>query len=193
MKTRKKLAAALVSSTLILLLAGDVLARSGRMPHAQRIQRGEYEVLEPGEMRLERMTQRLNLTEEQKTAIGGLIADVRKKNLELRKQLERVRHELKGEMLKDKPDERTVVELTERIGKLRTDLRVNRVKNELAVRTHLSPEQRDAMLLMGRSGSRYRGRGAGDRHGRPQMQDACPLQRMGKHPRRGFERGPDGL
>lgn len=187
MKSRQTWVLAILSIATIALLAGDVLAQGGRAPRAPR---GERQLRDPGETRLDRMAARLDLTQEQRVAIEAIQTAARGNNLELRKQIERARHELRGEMLKDNPDERSVVQLTERIGKLRTELQVNRAKTRLAVRAQLTPEQRDKMLLM-RGSDRRGGRGAGSwccggegpsggpRHGRSEHRRGGPRDASG--------------
>ncbi|MBU2499914.1 Spy/CpxP family protein refolding chaperone [bacterium] len=114
------------------------------------------------------MAERLDLTGEQQTAIDKIREEGRKENLELRKQMMRLRNELHGEMLKDDPSEKTVLDLTNRMGEIRTTLQGNRIKHQLAVRKVLTPEQRDLMLLMGEGGPRGRGGrgGSGPGHDR---------------------------
>ena len=105
-----------------------------------------------GEFRLERMAARLGLTDEQAEAIEKIREDGRKGNLELRKQTMRLRNELRGEMLKDDPSQKTVLDLNAKLGDLRTEKQANRLKNRLAVREQLTPDQRDQMLMMDKSG-----------------------------------------
>jgi Spy/CpxP family protein refolding chaperone len=61
---------------------------------------------------------------------------------------------LQGEMLKDEPSEKRVTELVQQIGQLRTQQHLTRLKQRLAVRNLLTPEQRDRML--GLRGLRHR-------------------------------------
>ena len=82
--------------------------------------------------------------------------------IEVRKQLLRLHNELEGEMLADEPQEATVVELTDKIGQLRTELQVERARTQLAVRELLTPEQRDKMMMLKAT---HRGAGKHGRHG----------------------------
>jgi Spy/CpxP family protein refolding chaperone len=191
MKNVKKWTVAALFIAVTSLVVTDLMAQSGRKPRVQRLESDEREMIEPGQMRIERMTQRLNLTQEQQTAVAELHESARVKSMDLRKQIERVRHELKGEMLKDSPNERTVIQLTEQLGKLRTDLQVNRVKTRLAVRAQLTPEQRDKMILMHRSGSRFDRHGAEGRRGMSEAWGGCPLHHGPghAHPRAGRKAG----
>jgi len=155
----KRMTLTIVAVALVTTMVTSALAQSGRAPRAQR---GEREMMEPGERQLERMTERLDLTEAQQTAIQKLQTESRQQALELRKEMARLRNEIQGEMLKDAPAERTVVQLHEKLGELQTKLKVHRVKTRLAIREQLTPEQRDQMLLQGeRRGSQRRGGQAG--------------------------------
>ncbi len=109
------------------------------------------------------MVERLGLSEDQQAAIEEIHSQARQGNLELRKEMMRLRNELQGEMLKDEPNEKAVLSLTEKIGEVRTDMQLNRAKARLAVRRQLTPEQRDMMLVI-RGGIGGHGGPAG-RHG----------------------------
>ena len=72
-------------------------------------------------------------------------------------------------MLKDDPSEKAALDLTGKIGALRTEIQANRMTSRLEVRKQLTPEQRDKMLMMrerhqgreGREGRRGGSRGMG--------------------------------
>ena len=110
---------------------------------------------------IERLAARLDLSPEQVQAITALQEQGRTLNQSLRKDMLRLRNDLKGEMLKDAPDAKAAKGLVAKIGDLRTKMQQNRLDTRLAVRQQLTPEQRDKMLLMGEG----RG-GRGDREGR---------------------------
>ena len=132
-----------------------------------------------------RMAERLDLTEQQQEAIAKIRQEGSKGNLELRKQMMRLRNEIQGEMLKDQPSEKTVLDLTAQMGKIRTELQSNRIKQQLAIGKLLTPEQRDQMLLMGQGGRQ--GRGGHDRHGR---RDGSGCGAAGDCQGHGHGRGP---
>ena len=116
--------------------------------------------------RLEMLADHLELTEEQVKAIEGIRTQGQEKNMELRKELMRLRNELQGEMLKDDPSEKAALDLSGKIGALRSEMQANRLTNRLEVRKQLTPEQRDKMLMLqerfqGREGRRGGGRGMG--------------------------------
>ena len=121
--------------------------------------------------RMEFLAERLELTDEQVTAIEGIHDEGQAKNMELRKEMMRLRNELEGEMLKDDPSEKAALDLTGKIGALRTEIQANRMTSRLEVRKQLTPEQRDKMLMMrerhqgreGREGRRGGSRGMGPR------------------------------
>lgn len=125
---------------------------------------GDCQGVDRGEMRMERMVQRLDLTEEQAESIAKIREEGRSANAKLRKEMMRLRNELQGELLKDDPSRKSVLDLNEKMGALRTQMRANRLENRLAVREQLTPEQRDRMLLSGESG-RGGQAGRGDRCG----------------------------
>lgn len=145
----------ILSTMLLVALAASAVAQPERGPRGLRADRESFE---PGEMRLERMAERLNLTVEQREKIADLQTSSREQAVDLRKQMARLQNELRGEMLEDEPDERTVVQLHEKLGEIRTKLQVNRARTRLAIREQLTPEQRDRMMLQRGSWS-DRGRG----------------------------------
>ena len=173
MTTNRKPGWLAAAAVIIILTAAPAATAQGPGPGARGAQgaRCGQEGFGPGHgggCGGEFMAERLDLTEEQQAAIAGIREEGRKQNLELRKQMMRLRNELHGEMLKDDPSEKAVLDLTNRMGEIRTTLQGNRVKHQLAVRKVLTPEQRDRMLMMG--------------EGRPRGQDG----------RGGFGRGDDG-
>ena len=122
--------------------------------------------------RLEMLADHLELTEEQVVAIEGIRTQGQGKNMELRKELMRLRNELQGEMLKDDPSEKAALDLSGKIGALRSEMQANRLTNRLEVRKQLTPEQRDKMLVLrerfhgskgGKGGRGHRGAGHGAR------------------------------
>lgn len=147
--THKTMQVAALATLLIVGLASAAVAQG---PGSGRGGRGDGEF--GPQMRVERMASQLDLSDEQVAAISEIHAKGRADNLELRKQMMRLRNEKQGEMLKDEPSAGKVAELTQKIGDLRTKMSLNRSASRLAVRKLLTPEQRDKMLLMG-------GRGAG--------------------------------
>jgi len=104
---------------------------------------------------LDRMADILDLTGEQRTAIEELRQQGREQGLELRKEVARLQNQFDGEMLADEPSSKTLVDLTEKIGALRTQLQVIRLKTRLAVRDQLTDEQRDQWVLRGQKHGRH--------------------------------------
>lgn len=138
----------LVAVALVLLTAGLSEARQpgrgGNMPGGRQ----------------ELLTERLDLTAEQQETIAGIKEESAARNLELRKELMRLRNQLAGEMLKDDPAESEVLSLTDQIGDLRNQMDANRMKCRLEVRKQLTPEQRDKMLVMNRRHGKDGGEGS---------------------------------
>jgi len=89
----------------------------------------------------------------------------------LQKQLLRLRNDMRGEMLKDQPDRRKIVQIAEQIGGVQTKLGVHRAEQMLSMREVLTPEQRDRWMTRGHGPMGMRGmhRGPGGRggHGGP--------------------------
>lgn len=115
--------------------------------------------------RVEMMAKRLELSEEQLTTITKIHEDSRKDGLEKRKELMRLRNELRGEMLKDDPSEKDVLAINSKMGSLKTEMKALRLKTRLAVREELTAEQRDQMLMMGGQGGMGGHGGKGGRMG----------------------------
>ncbi len=117
--------------------------------------------------RFERLASRLELTEQQQQDITDIRDQTRAKNLTIGKQLLQLQNELDGALLADKIDDGKVLGLVEQIGKVRTELRKNRMGMRLEIGKKLTPEQRDQMMMLrqGRArggcwdGDRWRGHG----------------------------------
>lgn len=179
----KKMMTLTVATAVLLLAGSQALAQKCGGPH-QRCGWGDGGF--GPEARLERMAETLDLTEEQRQGIAAIQKKGREANRELGRQLERLENQLEGELLKDDPSEKTVLELTRKMGDLHTEMRTNSVSNRFAVRALLTPEQRDKMLTQGtrhgrghgcgdcdgagRGGSQRLGRGHGRGHGLHQGQ-----------------------
>jgi len=115
--------------------------------------------------RFERLAERLDLDDAQREKIAEIMEAGRSAAVETRKKLARLRNELEGEMLADKPSASRVENLIEQIGAARTDLQKHHASQRLTIREGLTPEQRDRMLLMKahrRGGGQGWHRGAGD-------------------------------
>ncbi len=152
--------AALVALCLVLGLAAAAAAQPGHGPGAGRgdgFGRGE---------RMGRLCERLDLTSEQREQLGKLREAGRAEGLALRKDLLRLRHELRGEMLKDAPEGKVVEQYAARIGEARGKLQAHHLRQRLAMRGLLTPEQRDRLMTLGAlRGQRNDGSGPRARHG----------------------------
>ncbi len=165
MNTRNSTRKVFVSALVALLVVGMAAVALAQGPGQGRGGRGGFGDGDFGpEMRMERMVQRLDLNEEQVTTITEIRTKGRTENLELRKQMMRLRNEKRGEMLKDDPATKTVLGLTTEMGDLRTKMQTNRMSTRLEVRKVLTPEQRDKMLMLG-EGRRGDGNHEGFRRG----------------------------
>lgn len=127
------------------------------------------------EMKMERLAKKLDLSADQQAAIQKIHERSREESVSLRKDLMKLGHQLKGEMLADSPSEKTVLDLNSKIGEIETELKALKLKSRLAVRKELTAEQRDKMVLMkekmkdgekgpGRRGGRF-GQGPGGPRG----------------------------
>ncbi len=109
-----------------------------------------------------RLAERLDLTEEQKQAIGAIREEGRARQLETRKRIVQLESQLHAMMLADTPDEAAALKLVTEIGDLRAEQQAGRVKMRLAIRKQLTPEQRTQFILMeGRLGRGHRGQRGG--------------------------------
>ncbi len=149
----------------------------------------------PG-MRLERMANRLDLSDDQQEAIAKLQGDARAASLGLRKEMMVLRHAMKGEMMKDEPNKKNVLGIADDLGDLRKQMQVNRLETRLAVRELLTPEQRDKMLFLGQGfgqgqgGGQDRGFGQGRRGHRGCCDADGPGQGFGRGSNRPGGRAP---
>lgn len=143
--------------TLVALLATVALAQQGR---GRRASQCNIENRGP-EARLEHMAEMLELTDDQQVSIEKIHDDAMEQRVDLQKSMARLRNEIDGEMLKDTPSEQTLVELTEKLGAIRTEMSVIRVETRLAVRALLTEDQQDRMMLMNKRHGRADGRGRG--------------------------------
>jgi Spy/CpxP family protein refolding chaperone len=190
-----KRSAALAALCLIMGLAAAAAAQPGRGPDGGRgdgfgPDGGRGDGFGPG-AHMGRLWERLDLTPEQRDKMAKLRETGQAEGLALRKDLMRLRHELRGEMLKDAPEGRAVEQFAARIGELQGKLQAHRLRQRLALRALLTPEQRDRLLLLeAQRGPR------GDRSGQRGGRDHRP-GRAGRHagrPGRGAGQGcvPDG-
>jgi Spy/CpxP family protein refolding chaperone len=151
----------LMLATLVLVFAAAALAQGpgGRFGHGKG--KGICEGNFGSEHRLEVLTEKLELTEEQVAAIDGIQENGREKGVELHKEMMRLQNDLEGELLKDDPKKETALKLVDKIGALRTEIQAQRLQGRLEIRQQLTPEQRDKMLMMKESfqGSRHGRRG----------------------------------
>jgi len=141
--------------TLVALLATVALAQQGRgrrAPQCNTENRGP-------EARLDYMAEILELTDAQQVSIEKIHDAAREQQVDLKKSMARLRNEIEGEMLKDSPSEKTLVELTEKVGAIRTEMSVIKVETRMAVRAQLTEDQQDKMMLMNKRHGRKGGRG----------------------------------
>jgi len=181
MTKRTTIAIALVA----VLAAGTALAQAKKQDE-DRPGRGSADG-----PRFERLAERLDLTDEQKTALEAIRKETREKNLALDKEIRRLRNELEGELLKDDPSLDKVLQINGKLGELKTEQQGNRLASRLAVRKQLTPEQRDKMLAwgdhrgprgdgFGRGPGEGRGHGPGRGRGQCRCDGSCGAQGPGR-------------
>jgi Spy/CpxP family protein refolding chaperone len=142
----------------IIILTVTVACLAAAVAMAQGHGRGEGQgrgMRQGREGHFEMMVEHLDLTEAQQEAIETIREENQASNLALAKESSRLENELEGELLKDDPSEKVVLELNSKLGELRTEHKANGLKTRLAIRKQLTPEQRDKMLAF--QGSRGRG------------------------------------
>lgn len=120
----------------------------------------------------------LDLTDAQQAKLKEIRESGRKEAAGLRKQMMRLRNQMRGEMLQDKPDRRKIVSLAEQIGGVQTKLGVHRAEQHLAMLDVLTPEQRDQWLTRP-----HRGPGGGMGPGGPDGGGRGPRGHGGGGPR----------
>jgi Spy/CpxP family protein refolding chaperone len=117
--------------------AADEREGRGRGPHGR---------FEGARERIEALADELELTTEQRAQIEKVRTEAAPQRIELRKELMRLRHQLRGEMLNEEPDPTAATQLLTRIGDARTKLEILALEERLAIRAVLTPEQRDRLL-----------------------------------------------
>ena len=120
--------------------------------------------------RMERMAERLDLTEDQQKSIEKIHDDGRSEMAALQKRIAKAKLELKSEMLNDKPDASNLRMLTKKIGDLKTEKQLMRLEHRIAMREIMTEEQREMMFLghhgFGHGGFGHGGFGCCDGDGR---------------------------
>ncbi|PID78540.1 hypothetical protein CSB20_14645 [bacterium DOLZORAL124_64_63] len=175
------------AALIVFLVAGATMAMAQRGSHEQKMKRGWLRFDGP-ENRIEMLARRLDLTHDQKAAIEKIHAKNRQDAVGLRKDLSKLVHELRGEMMQDNPSQKKALDLNRKIGQIKTELEALRLQGRLAIRRQLTDEQRDKMILMGGPG-KGRGPGRGGPRGMRGLGD--PEGRCGEGPGFLSPRGED--
>ncbi len=87
----------------------------------------------------------LDLTEEQQEQIESLNLDLQKELISMRADLELKNVELRALLNEDVLNENAIISKIEEIGELETKIEITNVKNQLAIRDLLTPEQLDEL------------------------------------------------
>lgn len=114
-----------------------------------------------------RHAQRLGLDDESRQRMGEIVARSGEQDAALRERLHAKRQQLRDLMkASHQPDEQTVMERADEIGRIEVEIHQNRLRAILALREILTPEQRQELMRI-REESRERSRsrdGAGHPH-----------------------------
>lgn len=97
------------------------------------------------EMRIDRMSEALGLTQEQRDKVRAIVDQARPATRELRDKLGDNHKQLRALMQQDNPKETEVRKLADAQGKLIADMIVQRTKVQSEIRAVLTPEQREKM------------------------------------------------
>jgi Spy/CpxP family protein refolding chaperone len=97
------------------------------------------------ERRIDRMSETLGLSAEQRSKVREIVDKARPAARELRDKLSDNRKQLWALMQQDKPNEGEVRKLADSQGKLVADMIVQRTRMQSQIRAVLTPEQRDAL------------------------------------------------
>jgi Spy/CpxP family protein refolding chaperone len=128
---------------------------------------------------LERIAEKLELTDEQIARIEEIRDAAKPKRAELRKRVLRLQNSLQGELLEDDPDKVAALELVASIGEATTELRKLALEERLEMRAVLTDEQRDELMSMrpgfGRGDGKQRGQRSGRGAGRGAGQGNGPV------------------
>jgi Spy/CpxP family protein refolding chaperone len=122
----------------LLLVVALATASSARPPWGRGQAHG------PGGL-LEEHVDQLGLDEETREAIRDVVRESRESSEELRDELRGLHREMKRALSQDAPDESAVMLLADRIGMLETSLHKHRLAAMLAIRSALTPEQREQL------------------------------------------------
>lgn len=148
----------LIIAALVLVMAVSALAQPGSRGRSGK--EGRQGDRQAG------MMAKLDLTEDQQTAINALRDKNRDGMMETRKEIARVKNDIKGLMLQDDPDAKAVDKLVHRSGELQTAMRADRMAMRLEMRKLLTDEQRDRLITMQSRGGHHGSKGDGPRQQR---------------------------
>lgn len=113
----------------------------------------------------ERLEAMLDLSESQAAAVRTLREERREAGADRRKAIMKLEHQIRGQMLEDDPDQGELTKLLRRVGELKTEQKVDRMRMRLKIREILTEEQRDRLLLKRGKHGKHGKRGGGHRCG----------------------------
>ena len=89
-----------------------------------------------------------SLTDEQRDKIQDIKNDYAKKNIDIRAEVEKMELDFHDMMIADNPSEKGLLNLVEKIGDLKTEIKKNQIKMTFDIRDLLTEEQREMMKKM---------------------------------------------
>jgi len=111
----------------------------------------------PLEEKLERHADRLDLDAETRAGIREIALAARGESEVLREEVQALRSELHRLLSAQEPDVPRIMELADRLGEKKTELRKHRLRTMLRIRALLTPEQRAELVEIHRERHRSRG------------------------------------
>ena len=139
-----------------------------------------------GGSRLEQVLETVDLPDDVRVRVDGLLDASRQKRRSLKRSLRAAHDEMRALLNADAPEEAAILAQAEKIGALQTDLEKDRLSTLLRIRAQLSPDQRERMTEALQSAGR------GPRGGRPRPPHHRPPPRRhhGNGPRPDFSPPP---
>ncbi len=89
-----------------------------------------------------------SLTDEQRDNIQNIKNDYAKKNIDIKADMEKMELDFHDMMNNDNPSEKGLLNLVEKIGDLKTEIKKNQIKMTFDIRDLLTEEQREMMKKM---------------------------------------------
>jgi len=129
----------LLSLTVLLLLVSTGFGQEPRGPNPSDTPR------HPRRPAMREKLKLLDLTKEQRTKMENLRSEFEKKVIPLRADIELKQIDLRSEMKADSPNEQKILKLAREINDIEFQIKELEIKQQLAIRSVLTPEQREKL------------------------------------------------